>query len=129
MGEQGLLTRVQAYRRLEGARDPDPITYAQELALSWIAAVRIAGCQGIFLAGNLNVTWTTGESEGQRTIHTWCDAHFLINGPKLINASMSTPFITHGHCDGGRASGMDYSLHTGNPEHVCIDGACNALGE
>ena len=25
--------------------------------------------------------------------------------------------------------GIDHILHTGNPEHVCIDGTWNALGE
>ena len=43
VGEHCLWTRVQAYRRSEGSRDPDPNTYTQELALLWIAAARIAG--------------------------------------------------------------------------------------
>ena len=34
VGEHDLWTRVHALRRAEGARDPDPIRYAQELALS-----------------------------------------------------------------------------------------------
>ena len=60
------MTREQAYRRSEGARDPDPNTYTQKLALSRIAAARIAGCPGIFLAGDLG----SGLSGGQRTIHS-----------------------------------------------------------
>ena len=123
VGEHYLWTRMHAYSKSEVAREPNPITYAPKLALSGIAALRIAGFQVIFLACDLNSTWTAGESGDQQTINYWCDTHLLINGPKLIYKNMSMPFISHGHCNGGRTSWIDHKLHTGNP------GACNAVGE
>ena len=129
VGKHGLWARIHEYRCQAAAHDPDPILYVQDLALQWIASARVAGCKGIFLAGDLNSTWTPGESGGQRAIRRWCEDNFLINGPKLINEHMQSPFITHGRTEGGRNSWIDHVLHTGNPEHVSVLGACNALGE
>ena len=84
---------------------------------------------GHILTGDLNSTWTPGESGGQRVIRRWCEDNFLINGPKLVNENMESPFITHGQTESGRNSWIDHVLHTGDIEHVSVIGACNALGE
>ena len=52
-----------------------------------------------------------------------------MNGSKLINEHMQSPFITHEQTESGRSSWIDHVLHTGNLEHVSVLGACNALGE
>ena len=96
VGKHKLWTRIHEYRCQAAAHDPDPILYVQDLALQWIASARVAGSKDFFLAGDLNSTWTPGESGGQRAIRRWCEDNFLINGPKLINEHMQSPFITHG---------------------------------
>ena len=136
--DRKLWQRVLDYRREQGAHDPSPITYLQNLALTWIAKDRADGCQAFILGGDFNSTWIALDRGGQRTIKKWCEDNYLINGPRLIHdrfapttstdSGVDLHFITWGRSEWGWGTWIDQLLHAGDTTHISIHGAFNALG-
>ena len=130
--------RLLEYRKQQKAYNPDPILYLQDLTLTWMSHDRLEGCNAIILGGDLNSRWAARDKGGQRVIHKWCEDNYLINGPRLIHDKFAPPpdphsvitlqFITMGHTEWSKGTWIDHLLHAGDPTHIAVHGAFNALG-
>jgi hypothetical protein len=106
----------------------DPIVYLQNLATKWAHTALRTGGDAVILAGDLNSTWKSHESGGQRSIETWCNDNFWINGPRHISDHIGQKFITRGHeLDTG--TWIDHILHMGDVQHIDTLGAFNSIDD
>jgi hypothetical protein len=121
-----LWSRMKFWLQSKQHIDDDPVAYLQHLSLQWANTALRTGSHAIILAGDLNSTWTTNESGGQRAIASWCEENSFISGAKLISDHIQQRFITRGHeLDTG--TWIDHILHIGDLEHIDIIGAFNSI--
>ena len=120
-----LWSKIQTWLHSRHNHVDDPIQYLQRLAIKWAHTALRSGGDAVILAGDLNSTWKANERGGQRAIENWCDANYLINGPRLISDCLNIPFITRGH-EVDEGSWIDHILHIGDPNSIDILGAFNS---
>jgi len=87
-----------------------------------------ASCEGVILGGDFNSTWSTGEPGGQRSLTSWAEPRFLINGPRQSQERCRVPFYTNGKLQGTGGTWIDHILHSGPVSSIDILGAFNDQG-
>ena len=123
-----LFKRLLAYCMKLHPHNPNPIQYAQNLMLQWMAHSWQDGCCGQIAGGDYNSRWLPGERGGQRSLFEWANENYFINGPRLIADRGGMSFVTFKRSDWNEGTCIDHILHAGEPECFDILGAFNDLG-
>ena len=95
-GSKKLWNRVHSFCQSDFLQDPDPLLFIQSLIDQWMAGDWEDRADGLVLAGDFNSRWLPGDHGGQRSLSTWADERFVINGPRLIANRGQIEFHTFG---------------------------------
>jgi hypothetical protein len=127
--DQNLWKCLNRYVLLHRQQDRSPIELMQRVAMQWISTAHKNGSRGSILCGDLNATWTSGESGGQTVLQNWANQFSLHNGILKAAQRHHCHMYTRGG-EGKPKTWIDHILHKGSVEHLdCLAGYTSQAAE